>query len=167
MDKIIGFVHLVWAIFISMYAFLIKKNSLDMAVIIYQVLVLMSWTFFNGECFLTYLIKRKNNGDYQAGEQSTDLEDMRHVIGNSKTLQFAQSFFVIVNAVSLYLVLKRNDFSWFIVLPLSLCMLVYPMSLRLKSKNIHKDRWFLILQECVKYVVLVCFILILKELIRY
>jgi hypothetical protein len=167
MDKIIGFVHLVWAIFISMYAFLIKKNSFDIAVIIYQVLVLLSWTFCNGECFLTYLIKRKNNADYQAGEKSTDLEDMRYVIGNAKILQFIQSLFVIINAVSVYLVLKRNDLPWFIVLPLSLCMLVYPMSLRLKSKNIHKNRWFLILQECVKYVVLVCFILILKELLRY
>jgi hypothetical protein len=114
MKNIIGMGHLLFAILISIYAFVIEKNWFDKYYIIYNYLVFISWTFFDGECFLTYLIKKWEDPNYVAGSDSTDLTDMNSQF-DKKSFRAFLDIFVVLNILSLFLVNRRNNY-----IPLSL-----------------------------------------------
>jgi len=110
----IGIGHLIFAILISIYALIFKKNWWDKIYIIYNYLVFISWTYFNGECYITYVIKKMEDPNYVAGTESTDLTDMNSQF-DKKSFRTFLDIFVVLNIVSIFLVNQRNGY-----LPLSL-----------------------------------------------
>jgi hypothetical protein len=164
-EKYVGLFHLFFAIFVSLYGILLKKSWLDYPYIFYTIIVLISWTFFNGECFLTYYIKKKANKNYIAGEESTDLKDMYLLLGSKNISYFIITFFTFVSAVSTYIVLKRNNYPSYIYYSLPSLSLLYTTSLRVSPINLHENKIFLFTQEIFKaYFILVILILIFFKL---
>lgn len=149
-DKLIGVLHAFFALFISFYGLIFKKNWFDYIYLFYTIIVLISWTFYNGECVLTYLIKKNKDKNYIAGTESTDLKDMYLVFGSKEIVYFIVTILLFINVISLYLVLKRNNFPYFIYYPLPLFQLLYTISLRIEHKNLHKNKLFLISQNFFK-----------------
>jgi len=160
-DKVIGLLHAFFAIFISFYGLIFKKNWFDYIYIFYTIIVLISWTFYNGECVLTYLIKKNKDRNYIAGAESTDLKDMYLAFGSKEIVYLIITISLFINTISLYLVLKRNNFPYFIYYLLPLFQLLYTISLRIEHKNLHKNKLFLISQEIFKYYFIINLIYIL------
>jgi hypothetical protein len=150
-DKSIGILHAVLAIFISFYGILFNKNRFDNIYILYTIIVLISWTFYNGECILTYFIKKNKNKDYIAGNESTDLKDMYLAFGSKEYAYFIITISIFINVISLYLVLKRNNYPYFIYYFVPFFHLLYALSMRIQPENLHKNKLFLISQEFFKY----------------
>lgn len=160
-DKLIGVLHAFFALFISFYGLIFKKNWFDYIYLFYTIIVLISWTFYNGECVLTYLIKKNKDKNYIAGTESTDLKDMYLVFGSKEIVYFIVTILLFINVISLYLVLKRNNFPYFIYYPLPLFQLLYTISLRIEHKNLHKNKLFLISQNFFKIYFIINLIYIL------
>jgi hypothetical protein len=150
-DKLIGVLHTIYAVFISFYGLIFKKNWFDYIYLFFTIVVLISWTFYNGECVLTYLIKKNKDKNYIAGTESTDLTDMYLVFGSKEIVYFIVTISLFIHAISLYLVLKRNNYPYFIYYFLPFLQLLYTSSLRIEHKNLHKNNLFLISQEFFKY----------------
>jgi hypothetical protein len=149
-DKTIGVLHILYAIFMSCYGLIFKKNSFDYIYIILTVFTVITWTFYNGECVLTYLIKKNKDKNYIAGTESTDITDMYLLFGSKEIVYFIVTISLFIYMISLYLVLKRNNFPYFIYYPLPLFQLLYAISLRIEHKNLHKNKLFLISQNFFK-----------------
>jgi hypothetical protein len=160
-DKAIGLLHAFFAIFVSFYGIIFKKNWFDFIYIFYTIIVVISWTFYNGECLLTYLIKKNKDKNYIAGKESTDLTDMYLLFGSKEIIYFTVTISLFINMISLYLVLKRNNFPYFIYYPLPLFQLLYTISLRIDHKNLHKNKLFLISQNFFKIYFIINIIYIL------
>lgn len=159
--KIIGALHGIFWLYISFYGFVIRKNYFDILYILFQTLIVLSWTFYNGECILTYLVKKKIDRNYIAGTESTDAKDMYLLFGSKELLLFASTISVIINSLSIYLVLKRNNYSKIILYSLPLFYLLYTLSLRIQIKDIYKNKLFLISQEFFKYYFMITIIYII------
>ena len=161
LHKIIGILHLLFAIFISFYGFIFKKNWFDMIFIYYTLLVLISWTYFNGECCLTYYIKKNQNQNYIAGTESTDMKDMYLLFGSKEIAYVFVSITIIANITSEYIVLKRNGAANYICVILPFMHLLYTLLLRIYSYNLHTNKIFLFLQEIFKLFFIFLFLFML------
>lgn len=161
MYKYIGLLHSLFSCFISFYGFIIPKNDFDIYYIIYQFIVVISWTFYNGECLLTYYIKKCENKDYVAGKESVDLKDMYMLFGSKENTYLLVSIFIIINAFSIFIVLRRMGFPQYIYYSLPLLHFLYAISLRVYPYNLHENKYFLISQEIFKFVFIILFIITL------
>ena len=159
--KIIGIFHLFFAIFMSLYGILFKKSFFDYFYIFYTILLLISWTMYNGECLLTYYIKKHLNNNYICGQDSTDLKDM-YLLTGSKTLTYIFVFFTIfLNTLSEYIVLKRNNYPNYIYYGIPISHLIYNLMLRFFINNLYKNKLFLILKNIFKFYFIIMLILLI------
>lgn len=160
-DKLIGALHAVYAILMAFYGILFKKNWFDYIYIFATIFTIITWTFYNGECVLTYLIKKNKDKNYIAGTESTDLQDMYLAFGSKEFAYFIVTISLFINAISLYLVLKRNNYPYFIYYLFPFFQVLYTSSLRIQHTNLHKNNLFLISQEIFKYYFIINLIYIL------
>jgi hypothetical protein len=138
-----------------------SKNSFDFIYILYTILISISWTFYNGECPLTYYIKKINNDNYIAGTESTDIKDMYLVFGSKELVYYIITISLFMTSTSYYLVLKRNNYPNYIYILLPMMQLLYILSLRIQHKNLYKNKIFLLFQEFFKYYFILNFLYIL------
>jgi 4-hydroxybenzoate polyprenyltransferase len=160
-DKIIGIIHFLFAMLVAFYGIIFKKNMFDFIYILYIFLVLISWTFYNGECVLTYVIKKIKDKNYIAGTESTDMHDMYLLFGSREIINLLLIIGTILGSISFYIVLKRNDYPNYIYYILPLLLLLYTSLLRINNKDIYKNKYFLVFQEIIKYYVIINLIYIL------
>jgi len=112
MTNIIGVLHFLATLIINLYAFLFAKNRFDIAYILFMMAVVISWTFYRGECWISYYQKKKKNPNYVAGSIADDLSDINELFG-VKNAAFVRVYFLAMmcaNALSLYLVFVRNSY---------------------------------------------------------
>jgi hypothetical protein len=83
------------------------------------------------------------------------------LFGSKEIIYFIVTFLLFINALSLYLVLKRNNFPYFIYYLIPLFQLLYTISLRIQHKNLHKNNLFLISQNFFKFYFIINLIYIL------
>lgn len=159
---IVGILHFLLAIIIPFYGILFKKSWFDYIYILYTILVVISWTFFNGECMLTYYHKKQQNENYNAGEDSTDLTDMNSLFGSKEMVYYVITISIFLNAISEYIVLQRNQFSIYLYTTLPLFHIIYTMLLRIQT-NLHKNELFLFTQEIFKLYFSIAFIFIIYK----
>ena len=130
---IIGTAHLFLAIFIGIYGFIFEKSWFDFVYLFYQLIVIFSWPFFNGECPLTYFIKKYRNPDYVMGEDSTDLEDMHLLFGSKTAVYLLMTVGILITPISYYIVFTRNHFPFYIYFPFCVSFLLYTFFPRVVS----------------------------------
>ena len=161
-EKYLGFFHVFFSVFVSLYGIFFKKSRLDYIYILYSVFVVVTWTFYNGECLVTYYIKKKENKNYNAGEESTDMKDMYLLFGSKNIVYAMVTFFVFVNSISVYIVLKRNNYPSFIYYSFPIVNIMYTLAIRISTFKLHENKIFLFFQEIVKVYVIFILLLILK-----
>lgn len=152
--KYIGFIHLILTIFFSFYGFIFKKSILDYVFILYICGIIISWTFYNGECPITYYVKKYYNAMYICGEDSTHLTDMYLLFGNKPIVDISIVFSGMFYALSEYIVLKRNNYPLFIQIGFPIAHIFYTMLLRCFGTNLHKKPLFMKIQEGFKIVII-------------
>jgi hypothetical protein len=132
---LVGFLHFIFFLFVSTYGFAFKKNKFDYFYILLNMLIFLSWTFFEGECCISYYEKKKKNKDYVAGSNNQNVDDMFLWLGP----EYEDIFYVLVRVlsifgyISIYLVLKRNDYPNYIIYPYILMYLLYYVYLRIPN----------------------------------
>jgi hypothetical protein len=158
---LIGIAHFLFALFIALYGILTKKNSFDTYYIYGMILLVISWTFYDGECPITYYLKKSKNKEYVAGEDSNDLDEIFSSFNSNKNIVkkiiFISNF---LEVYSLYIVSRRNHYPWYILNIVPLFTLIYLMLCRY-IKQSYKSNIFLSFQFIVK----IYFVLVLLTLI--
>jgi hypothetical protein len=72
-------------------------------------LLLLHWTFFKGECIISYLYKKLQNNDYELGSELNN-DDFQYVLGDISKYRFYVMFVInIVFMLNIYIVAKRNN----------------------------------------------------------
>ncbi len=161
--EVIGILHLSFAIFASFYAFLFKKSWIDYLFILYVLITILSWTFYNGECLITYQFKKKEDPNYIAGQNSNDMKDMYMLMPNpllANAILLIKFFF---HLLSEFIVLSRNKFPTLICYLLPAIHLSYSSSLYVFN---YQDNLFLVYQEICKILLILILLYSLKRIFK-
>ena len=67
---------------ITIYPFIIKSTCYDIYYINYFFLIMMSYTFLNGECPISFVCKKIINSKYNAGDNINDYVELYQVFPN-------------------------------------------------------------------------------------
>ena len=68
LDQFILYFHVFFMAATAFYAFLFKKNLFDYVFLFVTYSIILSWTFSNGECLISYFFKKIRNKNYILGE---------------------------------------------------------------------------------------------------
>jgi len=107
--------HLLLAVYIVIYGFFSQKNRVFDFLYLFIVYVCpLSWTFYDGECPLTYYHKKGIDPSYSSDNKIS--HDMSSLFGK-KVESFVNKHYTIIwfvgfiiNAISIYLVAHRQNF---------------------------------------------------------
>ena len=133
-SKLIGTLHFLVFLFCSFF-FLIPKSSFDFLFLAYEYLAFWSWTMLNGQCLISYVLKRPNDASISSSDIILLFGD-KHQEG-MKILLKGCSFSL---TLSIVVVLLRNHMNvWWGIIPL---FLYYWLS-HLRNPTIHLIFWFI------------------------
>jgi len=107
MSNWVGLIHVMSATLFAFYGLLFKKNKLDLIYLFIMYFLLLHWTFFNGECVISYVVKLQENPDYKAGENAKNT-DMEEIYPNEFLKTWVPMIMNITWVISIYLVFLRN-----------------------------------------------------------
>lgn len=137
-SRLIGLLHIVWSFAFPIYFLLRKASKWDAVYIFYIFGIYLSWTIFNGECFISYVDKWMKNKDYKAGDDPAELEDFHEVFGKETYERVVFPLLVMLWAVTNWVIFSRN--SQYIPIPWTIGMLIllilYLRILRSKNKSL-------------------------------
>ena len=140
--------HLLLTLYIVLYGFISQKNSFfDFLYLFIVYGSALSWTFYNGECPLTYYHKKGIDPSYK-GKDTKISDDMTSIFGKEvesfinkhyKTICFVG---YIIYSISIYLVAYRQNFPIFVIFMLAVTAGSYSMTI---INNMHFHSFFRIL----------------------
>jgi len=151
---LIAWFHILIVIFISFYAFLFKKNRYDYVYLAFVYVMVLHWTFLNGECWISYLYKKLKYKNYMSGDDPThtelrDLFNMKPRTGS--ILGISIFLFVIINV---WKITKRNRIPIYLMIMFDILLFVMVQSVRVfKHKRTNKN--YHLFLEIMKYIILV------------
>jgi len=160
---IVGVLHLSISLVISFYPFIFKKSWFDYLFIISTLIITLSWTFYNGECLLTYYFKLKDDPNYIAGTNSTDVTDMYKNIPDPRLADFILVTKFLAHIISEFIVFSRNKFPKLVCYLVPFIHVIYTGSLYFFT-NIPENEVFLAFQEVIKVVLLIIIVYTLKRI---
>jgi len=146
-------VHLVGAVFLSLYCFLFQKNKFDLVYVAFMYALVLHWCFLNGECILSYHYKKKLNPNYIAGEDCTK-NDFQ--IEYKEYASMLHGMFYIMNLYfmyNIYAILERNAYPHVWSISFILIHEIYYYGMLFFSDH-YKNVIFLWLQEGTKYLLI-------------
>jgi len=110
MEKLIVLFHFIIFVFGTFYAFLFKKSWVDNYYLIFNYMTALSWTLFKGECIISLFLKKYKDHHYKIGDD-VSADDLSVMFGEKykPILKYLFTPVMIVQAYSIYLVLKRNN----------------------------------------------------------
>lgn len=74
--SLIGVFHFIHAPLLIVYPFVFSLSDWDFAYIQYFFLIMYAYTFYNGECPISFYYKKQTNPYYVAGSRVTDYDEM-------------------------------------------------------------------------------------------
>jgi hypothetical protein len=109
--QIIGFFHIIATLCFAFYGFT-KKNNFDYYYVVCMFLLLLSWNFLQGECIITYVVKKIENPNYKLGADILNVTDIQSILFfDYNTLILILLFINFLLIYSLGIVLYRNNYS--------------------------------------------------------
>lgn len=82
MINIIGIFHMLHSPIITIYPVIITSACYDIYYVNYFFFIMMSYTFLNGECPISFVCKKMINHKYEAGENINDYVELYQVFPN-------------------------------------------------------------------------------------
>jgi hypothetical protein len=96
----------------------------------------LSWTFFGGECLISFIDKWIKNNDYKVGDDPVQLDDFNTIFGEKTYKYVVFPLLVIVSLVSLWIIFSRNQhhipIAW--TIGILVMVMLYLVMLRVKNK---------------------------------
>lgn len=157
----IGCLHLILGLCISIYPFIFTKSRFDYIFLLYTFSVVILWTYFNGECFIAYLVKKYKDPSYISG--SNIKHEISYIYPSLDTVIFLITKCVhILWMYSFYIVMTRNKYPVYITISFIFIWLTY-LILQYTFTNLHENKTFHLYQQIIYY----CLIIILGFAIYY
>jgi hypothetical protein len=109
-----GLLHWGIALFLLFFPYVMKNTKANMFYVILFFVIVIHWTHLSGECFISYLMRKKLNTEYQAGDGIDDNVEMSAVTGK-KTYDILMKIGLFVFGVNVLIALRREDWipSWY------------------------------------------------------
>ena len=132
--EIISILHFIFSIIIAGYGF-IHKSWFDYIFIFYIILLTISWTMFNGDCWISYYYIKQSDPSHTPGSTLVIDNDLSLIpfyypyISNIITFGFIISFFVVC---------ARQHISRYIFVPFVIGYISYIILLQI-FKNLDAD----------------------------
>jgi len=140
--KIMPVLHLLLTVYIVFYGFVSQKNSFFDFLYLFIVYVCpLSWTFYDGECPLTYYHKKGIEPSYNSRDTKIS-DDMTSIFGKEVESFINKHFIIIyfivyiINGISIYLVMVREKFPMISILTLLFILSSYSITI-LNKMNCH------------------------------
>jgi hypothetical protein len=143
-----GVLHLMLPIFQSLYCFVTKRNWFDIFYIYIIFFICLHWSFYNGECVISYWYKKKLDPYYIAGQDVHSHDFNAFLDSNMLNLIIVVTNILII--YNLYIIFKRNKFPLYLVYIFIVISQSYFFGLKLVDEP-HKNNLYLFFQEIYKY----------------
>ena len=107
--------HFCLTIFNMFYGFFTKKNSFDFFYLFLIYAINLSWTFYDGECPMTYYHKKNIDPSYKNGDTKLS-NDLATIFGKkvesivNKNFKIISTIGIVIFSLSFYLVMIRQKF---------------------------------------------------------
>jgi len=151
---LITWLHIAVIIFVSFYVFLFTKNLFDYVYLFYIYVVILHWTFFTGECFVSYLYKRLKYKDYKAGDNLNDNELTSLFDMKPRTVAILASIHILFVIFNLWVITQRNRIPLY--LGITFIILLLAMYISFKTFKHHRtNKSYHLFLEIMKYIILV------------
>ena len=148
--------HLLLAVYIVFYGFVSRKNRVfDFFYLFIVYGSALSWTFYDGECPLTYYHKKGIDPSYK-GRDAKISDDMTSIFGKEVESFINKHYIIIcflgyiIYSISIYLVARRQNFPILVIFMLALTAGSYSMSI-INNMNFHSF-YRIILIGCLMYI---------------
>lgn len=152
----LGLLHLIHSPLLILFPFVIVTFETDIFFIVYFLTIMFSYTFINGECPISYIYKLSIDKNYIAGSNINYYPEMEYLLHNKIEYYFGTMTFLYV--LTLFIVIFRTE-TFFHSIFTMIILANYFLFIRKKLK------YFEIVQEITKYVLLFTICLFLKLLI--
>jgi hypothetical protein len=149
-DLFIPIVHFITIIFSSSYAFIFKKNKFDFIYLLISYLVLLHWTFFNGECSITYYFKKQKDSNHIAGKDLHINEFTILFKEHANIIKFFNIACNILLVISLYITFNRNNIPDYISITFLSIFEIYSCGVYFFT-NHYKNETFLMFQHVIRF----------------
>ena len=160
---IIGLFHLIHSPVLILLPFYIKNSLFDMIYINYFFLIMISYTFLNGECPISYTSKLMLNNNYIAGENICYYPEMLTVLPNNKCISYYFGAMTGLYMFSLFYVIYRSNILLCIYLLIPFfTLLIYFLFIHNILLN-KRSSYFIIFQKITKYVLCFSVLFIIKK----
>jgi hypothetical protein len=108
----ISLFHVAFTVLIVNYPFLVDKNYYyDFIYILLMFGLLYSYIYLNGECFVSYFVKKYKNPNYLAGTNVSVMDEYKTVLFNSEFIaKYCIYYILIAMIVAGFIVLRRHRF---------------------------------------------------------
>lgn len=158
----LGIFHLIHCPLLIVYPFLFYSYTSDVLYITYFFFIMFLYTFINGECPISYLSKLIINKNYIAGDKITYYPEMKYIAINEK---YTDSYFAITTTfyiLILWFVISRTNIPIYFLIPSFFVLCVYFLYIR--NNILKKTKYFLLIQEITKYILLLTIFILLSFL---
>ena len=111
---LMGLLHWAIALFLLFFPYAMKSTKANMFYVILFFVIVIHWTHLSGECFISYLMRKKVNPNYQAGDGIDDNVEMSAVTGK-KTYDILMKVGLFIFGVNVLVALRREGWipSWY------------------------------------------------------
>uniref|UniRef100_A0A6C0D2E0 Uncharacterized protein n=1 Tax=viral metagenome TaxID=1070528 RepID=A0A6C0D2E0_9ZZZZ len=111
---LMGLLHWGISLFLLCFPYVMKNTKANMFYVILFFVIVIHWTHLSGECFISYLMRKKVNPNYQAGDGIDDNVEMSAVTGK-KTYDILMKVGLFIFGVNVLVALRREDWipSWY------------------------------------------------------
>lgn len=152
----LGLLHLIHSPLLILFPFVIVTFETDIFFIVYFLTIMFSYTFINGECPISYIYKLSIDKNYIAGSNINYYPEMEYLLHNKIEYYFGTMTFLYI--LTLFIVIFRTE-TFFHSIFTMIILANYFLFIRKRLK------YFEIVQEITKYVLLFTICLFLKLLI--
>ena len=135
-NMIINTAHILLTIFAVNYPLLFTKNrTRDTIYILLLFALLYSYILLQGECFISYAIKKYDNPDYKLGSKISVLDEYKSILfNNEKLASFCILYILITLLFTSFIALTRHNFvSKKYVYLFSMFLLMYLFLVKMKN----------------------------------
>ena len=133
--------HLFLTVYIVIYGFISQKNSFDFLYFFIVYTINLSWTFYDGECLLTYYHNKTINPSYN-GKDTKLSDDMSTLFGKEVETVINKYYTIItfvayiIYSISIYVVARRQNFPLFVIFMLLFITCSYCVTI-MNNMNFH------------------------------
>ena len=140
------FIHILVVLYTILYGICVKNNKYDYIYLAYIYLLLLHWTFFKGECIISYYLKKIQNNEYELGSDFKN-DEYYYILGDYKNYGIILASFVLI--INIYIICTRNNIKNYIIFIFILLLQSYIFVLSFFT-NYNKNINFQLFNEIIK-----------------